>query len=181
MFVPTKDEASEKYGVKHTATATVIADNNAEQVVQFDDRAMHLGRMHLTGHLRVREAKVGDRVKMSYITSPSSGLWYAGPVLEGLDTPRYHDWHLARLDEEDKPLAKFSLIRDWSVGPVAYLNVDRERADEIAAIIGAVPKLLDAAFRLVALDKPDKNGVRQSPSAADIEVARSAIRSALNL
>jgi hypothetical protein len=182
MFgIPTKDEATERYGVKKTGTATVLADSPLEQVVQMDDCAAHIGRMFLTGFLRAKGAKVGDRVTMEYIVGPSSGLWYGGAVIEKPETPAYHAWHLARLDEGEKPLAKFSIIRDWSCGPVAYLNVDLTRANEVSALIGAVPQLIEAAFRLAALNKPDKNGVRPSPTDADIEAANAALAAAFGL
>jgi len=134
-------------------------------------------RVHLTAKHQCSAAKVGDRVLMEKM----SGLgpsWYAREVIGIADhLPALGDWQVVRLDDDKNGNHRYSIIRHASIGPVAYLTVDADSGERVAALIEAAPKLAEVAFRLSACGTV-QNDVRCAPNASDIVAARRALRDA---
>ena len=63
-----------------TLTGRVVGFEGVFYKVVCPDAPSHLQTLYLTA-AQVRSAKVGDRVELSYRTSPSSGLWVVSHVV----------------------------------------------------------------------------------------------------
>jgi hypothetical protein len=74
-----------RYGVTAITYGTVYSFEGGTMLVKFDpDKAGGACANSVNGVRRIPGVKVGDRVKLQYVTAPSSGLWYASTI----DSPK---------------------------------------------------------------------------------------------